>query len=95
MIFAVQDSGIGIPQGDMTRLFEKFYRGTNREALAQRGSGLGLPSSNPLQSATAEESGWKVNSAREASFFCRSLLCNRKRHPLRNPEKEAYNRPRA
>jgi signal transduction histidine kinase len=26
----------------MKRLFEKFYRGTHREALAQRGSGLGL-----------------------------------------------------
>jgi signal transduction histidine kinase len=42
LIFAVQDSGIGIPQDDMKRLFEKFYRGTNRAALAQRGTGLGL-----------------------------------------------------
>jgi PAS domain S-box-containing protein len=42
LTFAVQDSGIGIPENDMPRLFEKFYRGTNREALAQRGTGLGL-----------------------------------------------------
>jgi len=42
LTFAVQDSGIGIPKRDMERLFEKFYRGTNREALAQRGTGLGL-----------------------------------------------------
>jgi len=42
LTFAIQDSGIGIPQQDMERLFEKFYRGTNREALAQRGTGLGL-----------------------------------------------------
>ena len=42
LTFAVQDSGIGIPKKDMGRLFEKFYRGTNREALAQRGTGLGL-----------------------------------------------------
>jgi signal transduction histidine kinase len=42
LTFAVQDSGIGIPKNDLPRLFEKFYRGTNREALAQRGTGLGL-----------------------------------------------------
>jgi signal transduction histidine kinase len=42
LTFAVQDSGIGIPENDLPRLFEKFFRGTNREALAQRGTGLGL-----------------------------------------------------
>jgi PAS domain S-box-containing protein len=42
LTFAVQDSGIGIPESDMPRLFEKFYRGSNRDALAQRGTGLGL-----------------------------------------------------
>ena len=42
LAFAVQDSGIGIPEADLPRLFEKFYRGSNRDALAQRGTGLGL-----------------------------------------------------
>jgi signal transduction histidine kinase len=42
LTFAIRDSGIGIQKEDMKRLFEKFYRGTNREALAQRGTGLGL-----------------------------------------------------
>ncbi len=42
LVFAVQDSGIGISAGDQKRLFEKFYRGTNRDALIQRGTGLGL-----------------------------------------------------
>jgi two-component system phosphate regulon sensor histidine kinase PhoR len=42
LTFAVQDSGMGIPESDLKRLFEKFYRGSNREALAQRGTGLGL-----------------------------------------------------
>ena len=42
LTFAIQDSGIGIPESDQPRLFEKFFRGTNREALTQRGTGLGL-----------------------------------------------------
>jgi signal transduction histidine kinase len=42
LIFAVQDSGIGIAADDLPRLFEKFYRGKQREARAQHGSGLGL-----------------------------------------------------
>ena len=42
LTFAITDSGIGIQPEDMKRLFEKFYRGTHREALSQRGTGLGL-----------------------------------------------------
>lgn len=42
VIFAVQDTGIGIAPLDQPRLFEKFYRGGSREAQQQRGSGLGL-----------------------------------------------------
>jgi len=42
LIFTVVDSGIGIAAEDMPRLFEKFYRGKQREARAQHGSGLGL-----------------------------------------------------
>ena len=56
LTFAVQDSGIGIPKGDLPRLFEKFYRGTNREALAQRGTGLGLA----IVKSIAERHGGKV-----------------------------------
>jgi signal transduction histidine kinase len=56
LTFAIQDSGIGIPKSDLTRLFEKFYRGTNREALAQRGTGLGLA----IVRSIAERHGGKV-----------------------------------
>jgi signal transduction histidine kinase/HAMP domain-containing protein len=42
MLFEVQDSGIGIAPIDQPRLFEKFYRGGQREAREQKGSGLGL-----------------------------------------------------
>ncbi len=56
LVFAVQDSGIGIPESDLPRLFEKFYRGTNREALAKRGTGLGLA----IVKSIAERHGGKV-----------------------------------
>jgi PAS domain S-box-containing protein len=42
LLFEVQDSGIGIDPVDQPRLFEKFYRGGQREAREQKGSGLGL-----------------------------------------------------
>lgn len=56
LIFAVQDSGIGIPEADLPRLFEKFYRGTNREALTKRGTGLGLA----IVKSIAERHGGKI-----------------------------------
>jgi signal transduction histidine kinase/HAMP domain-containing protein len=42
LIFAIEDSGYGIPVDDLPHLFEKFYRGKQRESRSQPGSGLGL-----------------------------------------------------
>jgi len=42
LTFSVEDSGLGISPEDLPRLFEKFYRGKQREARSQPGSGLGL-----------------------------------------------------
>ncbi len=38
----VQDSGIGIPNGEMPNLFTKFFRGENAKHMRPNGSGLGL-----------------------------------------------------
>ena len=54
--FEVQDTGIGIAPLDLPRLFEKFFRGSQREARAQRGSGLGLA----IVRSIAERHGGKV-----------------------------------
>jgi PAS domain S-box-containing protein len=42
ILFEVSDTGIGIAPVDLPRLFEKFYRGGQREAKKRQGTGLGL-----------------------------------------------------
>lgn len=39
-VFHVQDNGIGIPEGDVSRLFRRFERGSNTSGIS--GTGLGL-----------------------------------------------------
>jgi signal transduction histidine kinase len=56
MLFDVQDTGIGIAPIDQPRLFEKFYRGGQREAREQKGTGLGLA----IVKSIAERHGGKV-----------------------------------
>jgi len=38
----IKDTGIGIPKGDLGKLFEKFYRARNASAVETEGTGLGL-----------------------------------------------------
>lgn len=40
--FKVKDSGIGIGEDEKSRIFEKFFRSADREALKVHGTGLGL-----------------------------------------------------
>ncbi len=54
--FEIQDTGIGILPADLPRIFEKFFRGSQRDARAQRGSGLGLA----IVRSIAERHGGKV-----------------------------------
>ena len=56
LVFEVQDNGIGISPSDLPRLFEKFYRGKQRDARAQHGTGLGLA----IVRSIAERHGGKV-----------------------------------
>jgi signal transduction histidine kinase/tetratricopeptide (TPR) repeat protein len=39
---AVQDRGIGIPDNEQKRIFEKFYRGKQASSVSPTGTGLGL-----------------------------------------------------
>ena len=40
--FAVADSGIGIPQADQKKLFDKFRRASNANNMKTDGTGIGL-----------------------------------------------------
>lgn len=41
-VLEVEDSGVGIPEGERERVFERFYRGAAARSLTPEGSGLGL-----------------------------------------------------
>ncbi len=42
VVLTVQDSGIGIPEDDLKRVFRRFYRVTPRSLVHVKGTGLGL-----------------------------------------------------
>jgi two-component system, OmpR family, phosphate regulon sensor histidine kinase PhoR len=41
-VFEIKDNGIGIPQNEKQRIFEKFYRVGNEDTRETKGTGLGL-----------------------------------------------------
>jgi signal transduction histidine kinase len=45
---AVEDQGPGVPPGERTRIFEKFYRTYGAQSKAKKGLGLGLTIANDL-----------------------------------------------
>ncbi len=83
VIFEVQDNGIGIAPADLPHLFEKFYRGKQRDARAQHGSGLGLA----IVRSIAERHGGRVwvesELGRGSAFFLLAPLKQSKRESPR------------
>ena len=85
--FEVEDTGIGIAPIDQPRLFEKFYRGGQREAREQKGSGLGLA----IVKSIAERHGGKVwlesQLGKGSTFFLQIPLRQPKEPQLREAGK--------
>ena len=42
LVFTVEDEGIGVPAGEQTKLFGKFYRASNARTTRPDGTGIGL-----------------------------------------------------
>ena len=42
VVLHVRDSGVGIAQGELKRIFKRFYRVQNRSLAQVKGTGLGL-----------------------------------------------------
>jgi signal transduction histidine kinase len=74
VLLSVYDTGIGIPAGDIPKIFDRFYRGTQTDAQISRGSGLGLA----LGKWIAEQHGTELaveNNLGEGSCFSFLLEC--------------------
>ena len=56
ILLTVKDYGIGIPHGELDKIFEKFFQGSNAIRLSTKGTGLGLT----LVRHTIEAHGGKV-----------------------------------
>jgi signal transduction histidine kinase len=81
MIFEITDTGIGIAPVDQPRLFEKFYRGGQREPKKHHGSGLGLAI---VKSIAQRHNGdvWVQSQLGKGSIFYLMI-------PLRQPNRSA------
>jgi hypothetical protein len=81
LVFWVQDHGIGIPQDEMPRIFDRFYQVDSSSTRTFRGAGLGLS----LVADLLEHLGGTIDVTSEPGEGSRFTV----RLPVRHPEADA------
>lgn len=77
LLTTIGDTGSGIRPGDLTHIFDRFYRGAGQDGLTPEGSGLGLTISKEIIE-VHEGSIWVESQEKKGSTFSFTL-------PLYNP----------
>lgn len=71
IIFSVRDNGIGIPEEEQKKIFERFYRASNAKALKPAGSGLGLNIAKILAEKIGGDISFKSKENKGSTFYLR------------------------
>ncbi|WP_128560708.1 ATP-binding protein [Methylobacterium crusticola] len=74
--FSVSDTGSGIPEADLTRIFEPFVRGSLPAATSQPGTGLGLTIAHLLAQVMGGEITVQSAVGRGSTFRLRLMLAS-------------------
>ena len=65
----VRDTGVGIPEGEQKKIFEKFYRARNAARFQTRGSGLGLFMARAIIDAMGGKIGFRSKEQKGTTFW--------------------------